>query len=50
MGGFGLFSIKERLQHLGGRFEIVSEPGQGTQVSLIVPLEQHRTELNSVHP
>ncbi len=40
-GGFGLFSIKERLQHLGGRFEIVSEPGQGTQVSLIVPLEQH---------
>jgi len=41
MGGFGLFSIKERLQHLGGRFEIVSEPGQGTQVSLIVPLEQH---------
>jgi PAS domain S-box-containing protein len=40
-GRFGLFSIKERLQHLDGRFEIVSKPGQGTQVTLIVPLEQH---------
>jgi signal transduction histidine kinase len=41
MGGFGLFSIKERLQHMGGGFEMVSEPGQGTRVSLTVPLEQH---------
>ncbi|RZB33089.1 MAG: hypothetical protein SRB2_04154 [Desulfobacteraceae bacterium Eth-SRB2] len=40
-GRFGLFSIKKRLQHLNGRFEIVSEPGRGTQVTLIVPLEQH---------
>ena len=37
-GGFGLLSIKERLFHLGGQFEISSEPGKGTRVSLTVPL------------
>lgn len=33
-GGFGLFSIKERLAHQGGRLEINSEPGGGTRVTL----------------
>jgi len=37
---FGLFSIKERLAHLGGRLGILSEPGRGTQVTLNVPLTQ----------
>ncbi len=32
--GFGLFSIKERLDHLGGEFIISSEMGKGTQVML----------------
>jgi PAS domain S-box-containing protein len=36
---FGLFSIKERLHHLGGNVEIVSEVGRGTQVSLAAPLQ-----------
>jgi PAS domain S-box-containing protein len=36
--GFGLFSIRERLRHLGGRAEITSAPGRGTQVSLSAPL------------
>jgi PAS domain S-box-containing protein len=35
--GFGLFSIEERLNHLGGKFSIVSKPHQGTQAILIAP-------------
>ncbi|MFO7958050.1 MAG: PAS domain S-box protein [Candidatus Brocadiia bacterium] len=37
-GGFGLFSIHERLDHLGGRLQISSTPGQGTSVTLVSPL------------
>lgn len=37
-GGFGLFSIRERLAVLGGRMEICSEPGKGTTVTLTVPM------------
>ena len=36
--GFGLFSIRERLAHIGGRFEIHSARGKGTKVTLIAPL------------
>ena len=36
--GFGLFSIRERLRPLGGRMEIHSEPGGGTHVTLVAPL------------
>lgn len=36
-GGFGLFSIRERLGYLGGRFDIKSQPGAGTSVVLSVP-------------
>jgi len=35
---FGLFSVRERLQPLGGRLEIHSEPGSGTRVALVLPL------------
>jgi signal transduction histidine kinase len=38
--GFGLFSIRERLDHLGGRFEIESRPGHGTRVIVSAPLQQ----------
>jgi PAS domain S-box-containing protein len=37
--GFGLFSIRERLQHLGGSFEIFSEPRRGARAILIAPLQ-----------
>jgi len=37
--GFGLFSLRERLHHLGGRLEINSKPGQGTQVTLVAPVQ-----------
>ncbi len=35
--GFGLFHIRQRLDSLGGQFEIVSTPGQGTTATVIVP-------------
>ena len=38
--GFGLFSIRERVRHLGGTFEIKSEPGHGTCVTLTLPIAQ----------
>jgi signal transduction histidine kinase len=36
--GFGLFRVKERLELLGGQFEIKSQPNQGTCITLVVPL------------
>lgn len=37
--GFGLRSIRERLKLLGGRMELISRPGEGTQVTVYAPLE-----------
>ncbi len=36
-GGFGLHSIRERLELLGGRMEVDTTPGRGTRVTLVVP-------------
>lgn len=36
-GGFGLYSIRERLRHIGGRLAIKSKPGQGTTVLITAP-------------
>jgi PAS domain S-box-containing protein len=36
--GFGLFSIRERIQHLGGHMEVKSGQGRGTRVILLAPL------------
>ncbi len=36
--GFGLFSIRERLDPVGGHLEIESKPGSGTRATLVVPL------------
>jgi PAS domain S-box-containing protein len=41
-GGFGLFSIRERLDYLGGWLEVESQPHQGTMVTLGVPLQKSR--------
>ncbi len=38
-GGFGLISIRERMEFLGGRFEAESTPGKGTSITLIGPVE-----------
>lgn len=37
-GGFGLFTIAERLEWVRGRVEIQSRPGEGTRAELTVPL------------
>jgi signal transduction histidine kinase len=36
-GGFGLFSIRERLALFGGRLELQSKPGSGVQAKIIAP-------------
>lgn len=36
--GFGLFSIRERLDHFGGCVEIISNPGEGTRITVSAPL------------
>ena len=41
-GGFGLFSIRERLSHCGGYLEIDSKVGTGTRVSLVAPLKDKK--------
>jgi two-component system, chemotaxis family, CheB/CheR fusion protein len=38
--GFGLINIRERLQLIGGAFEIQSRPGKGTTVILTAPVEK----------
>jgi len=35
---FGLFSIRERMNALGGHFDLFSAPGKGTRATLILPL------------
>lgn len=37
-GGYGLFSIRERLDLLGGRLVIDSEPGRGSTLCLYAPM------------
>jgi signal transduction histidine kinase len=36
--GFGIFNIRERLNHIGGQFKIESSKGKGTKITLIAPL------------
>jgi signal transduction histidine kinase len=44
-GGFGLIGMQQRSDRLGGTFTINSQPGQGTEVRVIVPiLEGTETE------
>jgi signal transduction histidine kinase len=38
-GKFGLFSIRERLEYLGGLVKIESEPGRGSKISMTTPLK-----------
>lgn len=43
-GGFGLFSIRERLDYLGGRMEVEARPGQGTHITFTVPVMREAIE------
>jgi len=39
-GHFGLIGIRERVEKLGGEFQLRSEPGKGTKVEVVVPIEK----------
>jgi PAS domain S-box-containing protein len=39
-GKFGLFSVKERLEQIGGHLEIESKPGHGCIVTMTAPLKK----------
>jgi signal transduction histidine kinase len=43
-GGYGLIGMHERARRLGGVLTIESEPGAGTEVSLVVPPAPERNE------
>lgn len=36
---FGLFSIRQRLEQLGGQFNIDTKPGSGTRIAMTAPLK-----------
>ena len=38
-GGFGLFSVAERMADLGGSLKIETAPGRGCKATLVAPLE-----------
>ena len=38
-GGFGLFSIRERIEGIGGSMTVKSSAGAGTVIKLVVPPE-----------
>jgi signal transduction histidine kinase len=39
-GGYGLFSIKQKVDYLGGGLFIDTAPGKGTQATIMVPLDE----------
>lgn len=41
-GGFGIFSLRERLEFIGGRLQIDSHPSQGATLTLLVPAQATR--------
>lgn len=43
-GKFGLFSIRERLEQLGGHVEIKSRPGEGSRIIMVAPLKSEEAK------
>jgi PAS domain S-box-containing protein len=41
--GFGFFSMRERVNYLGGSLDVRSRPGQGSQIILKIPLKDSAT-------
>ncbi|WP_423739384.1 ATP-binding protein [Deinococcus koreensis] len=36
----GLLGMRERAESLGGSFQVVSSPGQGTRVQVLLPIPE----------
>jgi signal transduction histidine kinase len=47
---YGLFSVRERMHHLGGTLTVASKPGEGTTITLIAPLNAEGSETNTESP
>ncbi len=47
---FGLQTMRERAQALGGRFELDAQPGRGTRVSVRLPLRPERETAGDADP
>ena len=45
-GGFGIFSMRERIELLDGDFSINSEPGKGTRLNIMIPLKREEEDLD----
>jgi PAS domain S-box-containing protein len=43
-GTFGLFMVRERMRHLGGRVEFDCDQGRGSRIGLVLPVAEPRTE------
>ena len=41
-GHFGLFSVRERMQAMGGSLDVKSHPGEGTTITMVLPLAKSR--------
>ena len=41
-GHFGLFSVRERMQAMGGSLDVKSRPGEGTTITMVLPLAKSR--------
>jgi len=37
-GGWGLFNLQEDIKYLGGRMELISAPGEGTEFVIEIPI------------
>jgi PAS domain S-box-containing protein len=48
--GFGLFSIRERLAHIGGQLRIESARDKGTKVTMLAPLNLERKDSSDEYP
>jgi signal transduction histidine kinase len=44
---YGLFSVRERLHHLGGALRIESKPGEGTRIILVAPIGTGGSKANT---
>jgi signal transduction histidine kinase len=47
---WGLTSMRERIQALGGTFQVSSQPGSGTQVTAIIPIRLQRKDKEHAAP
>jgi signal transduction histidine kinase len=42
VGGFGMKTMRERAEALGGRLQVTSAPGQGTTIEVIIPTRERK--------